>query len=286
MMQGGQPGQGAPATPTPDTPIPPTLARKIIYDAQVDLLIDNIDPTAEKLVKLVSQAGGYVAEQNISGSPGSARSGRWKVRVPVERFEDFVADLIKLGELERNQRTSQDVSEQFYDIEARVRNKQVEEKSLTKILEERSGKLEDVLKVEVELSRVRGEIEQLQGRLRVLDSLSSLATVTVNLRERDRYEPPAPQAPSFATQITRAWNDSIQSLADTGKALVLFVVAIAPWLPLILIGLLLVYWFVRAGFRWLARILPRAWDLARRPIVPARTALVETPQRESTGPAS
>ena len=56
--------------------------------------------------------------------------------------------------------------------------------------EERSGQLEEVLKVEVELSRVRGEIEQMQGRIRVLRNLSSLATLTLTLRERERFQPP------------------------------------------------------------------------------------------------
>ena len=65
---------------------------------------------------------------------------------------------------------------------------------LNKILQERSGKLEDVLKIEIELSRVRGEIEQLEGKIRVLESLSSLATLTLNVRERDKYAPPPPVA--------------------------------------------------------------------------------------------
>ena len=73
-----------------------------------------------------------------------------------------------------------------YDIEARIKNKKVEEQTLNKILQERSGNLEDVLKIEVELSRVRGEIERLEGKIRVLENLSSLATLTINVREREK----------------------------------------------------------------------------------------------------
>ena len=130
---------------------------------------------------------------------------RWKLRVPVDQFESLVQKVVALGELERNTRTSQDVTEQFYDIEARIKNKKAEEKSLTKILDERTGKLEDVLKIETELSRVRGEIEQLEGKIRVLENLSSLATLTLSVREREKFEPPRPAVADFPTQVARTW---------------------------------------------------------------------------------
>ena len=126
---------------------------------------------------------------------------RWKLRVPVEQFESLVQKVVALGELEQNKRTSQDVTEQFYDIEARIKNKKAEEKSLTKILDERTGKLEDVLKIETELSRVRGEIEQLEGKIRVLENLSSLATLVLSVREREKFEPPPPAVADFPTQV-------------------------------------------------------------------------------------
>ena len=140
------------------------------------------------------------------------------------------------GELERNSRTSQDVTEQYYDIEARIKNKKAEEKTITKILEERTGKLEEVLKVEVELSRVRGEIEQLEGKIRVLENLSALATLTVNVREREKFQPPPPVAADFPTQIARTWSASVQALVDRLKAITLWAVDWAIWLPLLIVS--------------------------------------------------
>ena len=90
---------------------------------------------------------------------------RWKIRVPVDQFESFVQKVVALGELERTLRTSQDVTEEYYDIEARIKNKKVEEERLLKHLEKSTGKLEEILAVEREISRVRGEVERLQGRL-------------------------------------------------------------------------------------------------------------------------
>jgi hypothetical protein len=242
------------------------MARKIIYDAQIDLIVEELDPAADQVAALVEEHDGYIADQDLSGSPGSRRSGNWKLRVPVERFEDLVRALLGLGELQRNRRSSQDVTEQFYDTEARLRNKKVEESTLLEILEERGGKLEDVLKVEVELSRVRGEIEQLEGRLRVLESLSSLATITLVVTEREDFEPPAPVAPSFGTKIARQWASSIDAMRAMGESLVLFSVGLAPWLPIILVVLAVVVLLLRR----IARALPRLWEVARRPLLPPR----------------
>ena len=200
----------------------PAIARKIIYDAQVDLIVDSVDPVPKKVGTLVQKCHGYIAEQTITGSPGTQRSIRWRFRIPVEQFDSFVESIVALGELERNNRTSQDVTEQYYDLEARIKNKRVEEQTLTKILQERSGKLEDVLKIEIELSRVRGEIEQLEGKIRVLENLASLATLTLNVRERDKYAPPPPAVADFGTQIARTWDSSILDLKNMGKSSVLW----------------------------------------------------------------
>jgi hypothetical protein len=252
----------------------PAIARKIIYDAQIELVVESVNPVSKKVGALVQDARGYIAEQTITGSPGSLRSMRWRIRVPVDQFESLVESILSLGELELNNRTSQDVTEQYYDVEARIKNKKVEEQTLNKILQERSGKLEDVLKIEIELSRVRGEIEQLEGKIRVLDNLSSLATLTLNVREREKYAPAPPVSADFPTQISRTWNASLLSLIDVGKALVLWTVNWALWIPFLLI-LAVLGWI---ALRWVSLIMvrnfPRLIALAHTPITrpPAPTA--------------
>ncbi len=242
------------------------ISRKIIYDAQVDLLVDSVEPIAKKVTALVQDARGYIAEQNVTGSPGSLRSIHWKVRIPVEQFDSFVESVVSLGELERNNRTSQDVSDQYYDIEARIKNKRVEEQTLNKILQERSGKLEDVLKIEIELSRVRGEIEQLEGKIRVLENLSSLATLTLNVREREKYAPTAPVVASFGTQISRTWDSSMVKLVDLGKAIVLWSVSWAIWLPFLLVAAIVAWVLLRKLIRIFMRSLPRLVALLHTPL--------------------
>jgi len=264
-MMGGMAGAMGTAIQAPVNTA--ALSRKIIYDGEINLIVKDVDPIAKQVVTFIQDARGYIAEQSTTGSPGSQRSMRWKLRVPVEQFESLVQKVVALGELERNTRTSQDVTEQFYDIEARIKNKKAEEKSLTKILDERTGKLEDVLKIETELSRVRGEIEQFEGKIRVLENLSSLATLTLSVREREKFEPPPPALADFPTQVARTWEHSLRGLINLGKAFILWAVDWVLWIPLLIVAGLLAWIILRRLFR----LLPRIIALANTPITPPRT---------------
>ncbi len=153
---------------------------------------------------------------------------------------------------------SQDVTEEYFDLEARIRNKQEEEKRLLKHLADSTGKLEDILKVEAELTRVRGEVEQMQGRLRFLANRADLSTVTITATELKNYTPPQPV--TLATQINTTFFGSLNALIALGESLLLVVIALVPWLPLIALGLLVAYrfyrWSVQAEARAAARTAP------------------------------
>jgi hypothetical protein len=230
---------GLPANATAAA-VDPAAERKIIYQATITIVVEELDPIDTVIAREVKAAGGYIAEMNQYGSPGTVRSAQWRVRIPVAEFEAFLQRIGGLGELVRNSRTSQDVTEEFFDVEARIKTKQTEEKRLLQLLEEKTGQLDDVLKVETELSRVRGEIEQAQGRLRLLANLTLLTTVTIEARERRSFEPPAPVAPTFATRIGRTFELSLTNLRRFLEGVVLFLVGLAPWLPLILLGMAVV----------------------------------------------
>jgi hypothetical protein len=97
-----------------------------------------------------------------------------------------------------------------------------------------------------------------------------LATLTLNIRERDKYAPPAPVVADFRTQITRTWDGSLLDLVNLGKSFALWTVSWAIWIPFLLVAALL-GWIV---LRWLLRVflrnLPRLVVLARTPITTPR----------------
>ena len=228
-------------------PPPAAQARKIIYNAQVDLIVESISSLERELRSLNKQHGAFISETEIDAATELRRSATWKVRVPVERFDDYLAALIRLGELQRDHVNSQDVTEEFYDLDARIKNKQEEEKRLLKHLADSTGKLDDILTVERELSRVRGEVEQMQGRIQFLGSQSALSTITIRANEVHDYKPP--EAPTFGTEIGRTFQTSVGHLVNLGKAIVIVVVAVAPWLPVALLMLLPLAWASRRRVR-------------------------------------
>ncbi len=220
-----------------------SLDRKIIYSANIELAVEDFSGVPDRVISLVKEYDAYVADSTLSGSTGENRRGIWTIRVPVARFEDFVNAAKGLGELVKVATSSRDVSEEYYDVDARIRNKTKEDERLLKLLEERPGKLEDVIAIERELSRVREELERMQGRMRVLQDLTSLTTVELTIVEIRDYEPP--QAPTLATRIRRTFLASISALRMAGEAALLAAVGITPWLPVGLVVLAPVYWIAR-----------------------------------------
>lgn len=234
------------ALPGSVQPVAATV-RKIIYNADVDLVAEDLTAARQQLVRLVSQRHGYVDETELGGTPGAPREGRWKVRVPAEEFEAFVEDLGRVGELQRVHSDSQDVTEEYYDVQARLANKKVEEERLLRHLRESPGRLTDILAVEKELSRVREEAERLQGRLQVMTNLTSLSTITIRINEVRDFVPG--RSASLGQEVARTFGASLGLMRDFGRGLVLLVVALAPWAALaVALG---------AAFWWLLRRFPR-----------------------------
>lgn len=244
-QEGGQTEGKAPA---------PAMPRKIIYNGYVDLVVNDFEGVEVKVLALLEGKGGYVSETNVTGSPGSQRTGSWKVRVPAENFAAVMNAFARLGELRSTRIDSQDVSQEYYDVEARIAVKRQEEKRLLKILDEAAGKLKDILEVEKELSRVRSETEQMEGRLRWLAHNSALSTVNITVTEIKDYKPPV--APTFGDRLARAFEGSTANLGEFLMNAAIAVVALVPWLVLIVPGLLLgwLVWLVARRRTRIARV--------------------------------
>jgi hypothetical protein len=288
LSAGGKTVDSSLLPPSEGSQQPTSVNRKIIYNADIKLVVQNFTKIQTEITDLVKNFRGYIAEQELLGAPGAKRSGRWKIRIPVDQFEPFLAEVLTLGELERNSRTSQDITEQFTDFDARLKNKTVEEQRLQKILTENPGKIEDILKIETELSRVRGEIEQLQGRLRMLDNLSSLTTISLLVNERENFQPPPPFAPDFEFRRNRAFWDSWKKIQESAEAQVVSGVGLLPWIPIFLIAWLLAWLLLRWILRWILSIWPtvKAELFRSRSVLPTRSNQDSQPHQDYEAPDS
>lgn len=225
-----------------------TVERKIIYTSTIGLVVDDYKTFETELPKLVLKHGGFVASSDTDRRYQNNQSGRWVVRVPVNEYNDFLSGVSSLGFAESRSENAQDVTEEYVDVEARIKNKKQLETRILEMLAERSGKLADVLEIERELARVREEIERMEGRLRFLQDRTSLATININCREEKEYVPPEP--PTLMSRITASWTESLTTLRRTGEHLLIGLIAAAPWLIVLAIPVLIVRFLVK---RWLRK---------------------------------
>lgn len=227
-----------------------TENRKIIYTASLSIVVEEFSGVEQAISQLVKQHGGFISSANLSLNQGSERSGLWTVRVPVASYEAFLDSTGDLGVPERREQHGQDVTAEYVDLEARIRSKKKLEERILELLADNKGEIKDVIEVERELSRVRTEVEKMEGRMRYLADRTELTTVTLNIREEKNYVPP--QAPGLGSQIASTWGSSIGAIVSVGQGLLLTVVACVPWLVLVAAVVAPVWMWRRRGERYSA----------------------------------
>jgi hypothetical protein len=241
---GGEPQKGE--KPAPKAALP----RKIIYTAAIRLTVEDLGKAERELEKLIDANQGYVIQSQVHGAPGMRRSGEWKARIPAEQFKAFQSAVGKLGELQSSNVDSQDVTSEYYDLKARIKNREAREAALRKMYEDwmtKAQKPADILPIDQELNALRLEIEREQGRLQVLSKLTEMATVTVYFTERKGFVPP--EAPGFGTRADRTFSGSLGALEDFGQGLALFGIALVPWLPVLAVVIVPSWVLIRRATR-------------------------------------
>ena len=257
-MPAAAPTQAPAATAAPAMPaeigsaaassnLPDEAQRKIILTASLQLVVQETDKTVDRIRSLVSADGGYVVSANI-WRDGETIRGNLQVRVPADKIDPFLADVKKLAvRVEREETGGQDVTEEYVDLQARLTNLQAAEKELRELMtsvRQKGGKAEDIMAVYNELVNVRGQIEQIQGRMQYIDRLSAMATVNLDLSEQ--MAAPIGQPGWQPGQTVR---QALNALVQTGK----FGVDVLIWVAFYLVPLLIAPVAVIVGVWLLAR---------------------------------
>lgn len=220
----------------------PALGRKIIYHATIaaETTEAEMERFATDLENKLAGLGGFIANQSEHRSAGKRGTTTWTIRIDASQFSDLLSWIDNASRVTRKEINSKDVSEEFVDLTARVENKRHTEKRLVATLAERTGKLEDVLAIEREIDRVREEIERIEGRFRYLSEQVALSTITLTLSTRTEFS--ATKEVAYSTELGETWNRSLMSLVRTGQNIGLAFVAMAPWLPILLLFAGAFYW--------------------------------------------
>ncbi|HDI74069.1 MAG TPA: DUF4349 domain-containing protein [Candidatus Korarchaeota archaeon] len=159
------------------------VGRMIIYVAQISMEVGDVEYAANQIQSIAERAGGFVQRISITGE--LKKSGVITIRVPQDKFYEVIRQIERLGNVTDKQISGEDVTEQYIDLEARLRNAEKEEERLLAILEMATD-VDDVLKVEKELMRVREVIESLKAQLLYLKRRVEYSTISVFLEEPAR----------------------------------------------------------------------------------------------------
>jgi hypothetical protein len=164
--------------------------QQIIKSGRLDLEVTKISEALDKISSLLAEVEGFISNSDIRTRDDETQYGTVTLRVPVKEFEKTVAGLKKIAKVVNSENISGvDVTEEFVDMEARLKNLRIEEGQYQEILK-RAVKIEDILKVNEYLFNVRGEIEGIEGRIKYLSNLTDLATIEVSLSEEPTIKIP------------------------------------------------------------------------------------------------
>ena len=193
----------------------------IAYQVALSIEVKEFAAAKTKLEEIVAQAGGYIAQARSAETPNQPQRADLTLRVPAEQLSAVLEELRGLGRVVNEQISSEEVTEQVIDLEARMRNARATEQRLIRVLNERTGKVADVLEVEREIARTRQEIEQIDARRQNLLQRAEMATVQVALLEEFQAQlQPAPVG--AATRLRNAFVEGYQSFVGTLLGFALF----------------------------------------------------------------
>jgi len=224
--------QAGPQVPWPTSPM-------LIRTATLRLRVEDVTAAHEKVTKIAREARGYVANTSFNSESGPAYA-TITIRVPSQGLDSIVDRIAALGKLLNKEISAQEVTEEYVDLSSRKRNFEREEGRLLDLLE-RAGKVTDLLEVERTLSRVRGQIETIAGRMRYLENRVALSTLHVYLQGPQ----PGPTAGGPAWAASDVFREATRSLIDTGRGLATIGIWVGIYTPVWLPLLLLLLWLIR-----------------------------------------
>ena len=237
VSDGGSSGTAGSYQPSQRSADLPNLGLSIIKTATVSLEVPDGDlqETLQNASSTAEKYGGFVVTTRITDSKEDP-TGALVARVPATRFGDALSDLQDLGKVRSESVSGQDVTQEFIDLQARLRNFVAQEEVLLRLMKEAQN-VTDTIRVQNELQRVQLEVERLRGRITYLEDQTALSTIELRVAE----EGAAASAPG---EFEKAWERAKDGLVAVIAGLIS---SLGVVVPIALLALLVV--FVVSRFR-------------------------------------
>ncbi|MDD4332569.1 MAG: DUF4349 domain-containing protein [Patescibacteria group bacterium] len=223
--------------------------KKIEKNGQLSLYVKNIEESITGIKEAAGNLKGEVISSNVSKNVSGEKYGYITIKVPVASFEQAMGEIKKLAtEVENESSNATDVTEQYVDLEARLKNLKAEEEQYIKILS-KAATVVDILKVTNYLSNVRGQIEAIEGQIKYLDRQVDMSTITVNLSSDADFEVWGIRWRPLVV-AKQAVKNMLSGLANYANAIISFIIV----LPVIIVWLAtiaLIIWLGWKILRWI-----------------------------------
>lgn len=254
LSQAGNPAREAMKATAPTSPVSTDAiaGRKIIRTASMIMVVQHPAEVADRIAALAEGLGGYVEAAENGGD--NATSGTLTVRVPAARFDQAKAQIRKLGvRIESENIGAQDVTRQYVDQDASLRNLKAEEAQYLAIMKQAST-VKDMLAVSEQLSNVRGQIEQQQAEFNALSQQIETVSIAISLRtEAEAQVMGLNWRPEY--QLRMALRDGLEAIANYATAMIgilFYLPAVLLWagttLCVLMVGMKTIRWI---GKRWI-----------------------------------
>ena len=209
---------------------------KIIYTADMTLETRDFDQAGSALTALVNSVGGYFESRELNQG-GTYRSVYCVIRVPASRFLEFLDQAGEVAHMTYRNEYSQNVSEHYYDLEARLTTQRTKLSRLQELLA-KADNMADIITIESAISDTELQIEYLTGSLRKYDSLIDYSTVNLSLREVYRLSNEEVTPVTFGERLSSAFNRGLERGIDNVED---FVISLARnWLTLIIWAVIII----------------------------------------------
>jgi len=213
----------------------------VIYNGNISIEVNDFNDAQKIIQDEVDRIGGFVVESSVyQQGQNNQKNGTLIVRVPQEHFQPFLNELETTSSKVLEKSTSgNDVTEEYIDLESRLRSKETVEERLLSFLEE-ADNTKDLLTISSDLSEVQEEIEQIKGRMSYLQNHVKLSTVTIHVQERSINVSTFQDSESLNTleHAKSLFMDTVNVLISFFSKAFIMLVGLSPvFIPMILIGL-------------------------------------------------
>lgn len=231
----------------PNAPLGGGGGQKIITDAQVEIEVEQngFEAAFAQAVLIADRYGGYIISSNSwgGGDDDTLKSGVIAIRVPSASFDKALTDAGKLGTVKNREISTEDVTAEYVDLQARITNAKAHVQSILALMA-KAETVEEILRVQQVLTAAQQELEQLQGRQRYLDEHTGYSTLTMSI-----YESGSVVTTSEDWGVVAALKDGLENIVGVFNAIIRGLGVLVPVLVVLVIVALIVYFVWRTAAR-------------------------------------